>query len=48
MTIATVLLILTFGCLIYLTIDLIVQEIKRERANKKELKDWNIYDRYDK
>jgi hypothetical protein len=49
MTIATVLLVLMFGCLIYLTIDWIVQEIRRERRNRQELKDWNAYDdRHDK
>jgi hypothetical protein len=29
-------------CLFYLTVDWLVDEWKRERANKKELEDWNV------
>jgi hypothetical protein len=41
MTIATVLLVLMFGCLIYLTVDWIIDEVKRNRGNQEELERWD-------
>jgi hypothetical protein len=40
MTIATVLIILLFVCAIYITVDWIVDELKREKNNKRELDSW--------
>jgi hypothetical protein len=40
MIIATVLLILTFGCAIFLTVDWVIDELKRDKNNKRELQSW--------
>ncbi len=39
MILITVLLALTVACLVYLSIDLVIDEFKRDKANRKELED---------
>lgn len=38
---ATLLLIAMILCAIYLTVDRVVDEIRRDRDNKRELEHWN-------
>jgi hypothetical protein len=41
MVVATLLLIGMFLCAIYLTVDRIIEEVRRDKENKRELEDWN-------